>query len=59
MQNQNYWYRCGQMSRIDATKIAIQKAIQNKFDLSNAVVASDAFFRLKITLKKLQKRCLL
>ena len=33
----------GQMSRIDATKIAIQKAIQNKFDVNDAVIASDAF----------------
>ena len=45
----------GQMSRIDATKIAIQKAIHNKFDLNDAVVASDAFFRLKIISKKLLK----
>lgn len=35
---------CGQTSRIDALKQAIEKANQFKFDLHNAVVASDAFF---------------
>ncbi len=35
---------CGQTSRIDALKQAIAKATQFKFDLQNAVVASDAFF---------------
>ncbi len=45
----------GQMSRVDATKIAIQKAIQNKFDLSNAVVASDAFFPFKDNIEEIAK----
>ena len=35
---------CGQTSRIDALKQAIEKARQFNFDLSNAVLASDAFF---------------
>lgn len=35
---------CGQTSRIDALKQAIQKAQQFNFDLPNSVVASDAFF---------------
>jgi phosphoribosylaminoimidazolecarboxamide formyltransferase / IMP cyclohydrolase len=35
---------CGQTSRIDALKQAIEKAQQFEFDLQNAVVASDAFF---------------
>ena len=35
---------CGQTSRIDALRHAIEKARQFKFDLSNAVLASDAFF---------------
>ena len=35
---------CGQTSRIDALKHAIDKAAQFKFDLSGAVLASDAFF---------------
>jgi phosphoribosylaminoimidazolecarboxamide formyltransferase / IMP cyclohydrolase len=35
---------CGQTSRIDALKHAIEKANQFEFDLQNAVVASDAFF---------------
>ena len=43
------------MSRIDATKIAIQKAMQNKFDLSNAVVASDAFFPFKDNIEEIAK----
>ena len=34
----------GQMSRVDSVKIAIQKCIDNNFDFSNAVLASDAFF---------------
>ncbi|MEM3071138.1 MAG: bifunctional phosphoribosylaminoimidazolecarboxamide formyltransferase/IMP cyclohydrolase [Candidatus Anstonellales archaeon] len=33
----------GQMSRIDACKIAIQKARRDGFDLSKSVMASDAF----------------
>lgn len=35
---------CGQTSRIDALRQAIEKAKQFKFDLHNAVLASDAFF---------------
>ena len=35
---------CGQTSRIDALKHAIEKSMQFKFDLSGAVLASDAFF---------------
>ena len=35
---------CGQTSRIDALRHAIEKAIQFNFDLSGAVLASDAFF---------------
>jgi len=35
---------CGQTSRIDALSHAIEKAHQFKFDLSGAVLASDAFF---------------
>jgi phosphoribosylaminoimidazolecarboxamide formyltransferase/IMP cyclohydrolase len=35
---------CGQTSRIDALRHAIEKAHQFKFDLSGAVLASDAFF---------------
>ncbi|MEO9144156.1 MAG: bifunctional phosphoribosylaminoimidazolecarboxamide formyltransferase/IMP cyclohydrolase [Ginsengibacter sp.] len=35
---------CGQTSRIDALKHAIEKANQFEFDLKGAVVASDAFF---------------
>ncbi len=34
----------GQTSRIDALKHAIEKAKANRFDLENAVMASDAFF---------------
>ena len=34
----------GQMSRVDSVKIAIQKSIENGFDLKSAVLASDAFF---------------
>ena len=45
----------GQMSRIDATKIAIQKARQNKFDLNDAVVASDAFFPFKDNIEEIAK----
>ena len=32
------------MSRIDAAKIAIEKAKDSKLDLKNTVMASDAFF---------------
>lgn len=35
---------CGQTSRIDALRHAIEKAHQFNFDLSGAVLASDAFF---------------
>jgi phosphoribosylaminoimidazolecarboxamide formyltransferase/IMP cyclohydrolase len=35
---------CGQTSRIDALRQAIEKASQFKFDLNGAVLASDAFF---------------
>lgn len=35
---------CGQTSRIDSLRQAIEKAGQFKFDLKNAVLASDAFF---------------
>ena len=34
----------GQMSRIDSTNIASIKARDQKLDLKNAVMASDAFF---------------
>lgn len=34
----------GQMSRIDSTRIAIAKAKENGLDLTDSVVASDAFF---------------
>ncbi len=35
---------CGQTSRVDALRHAIDKAKQFKFDLNGAVLASDAFF---------------
>ncbi len=35
---------CGQTSRVDALKQAIQKATAFQFDLAGAVMASDAFF---------------
>jgi phosphoribosylaminoimidazolecarboxamide formyltransferase/IMP cyclohydrolase len=35
---------CGQTSRIDSLKQAIEKAMQFNFDLHEAVMASDAFF---------------
>ena len=35
---------CGQTSRIDALRQAVEKAKQFDFDLTNAVMASDAFF---------------
>ena len=35
---------CGQTSRIDALRHAIEKAKQFRFDLTGAVMASDAFF---------------
>jgi phosphoribosylaminoimidazolecarboxamide formyltransferase / IMP cyclohydrolase len=35
---------CGQTSRIDSLRQAVEKANQFKFDLAGAVMASDAFF---------------
>ena len=35
---------CGQTSRIDALRHAVEKAKQFNFDLAGAVMASDAFF---------------
>ena len=35
---------CGQTSRVDALRHAIEKAKQFEFDLDGAVMASDAFF---------------
>jgi phosphoribosylaminoimidazolecarboxamide formyltransferase/IMP cyclohydrolase len=35
---------CGQTSRIDSLRHAIEKAQQFNFDLTGAVMASDAFF---------------
>ena len=35
---------CGQTSRIDSLRQAIEKSKQFNFDLNNAVLASDAFF---------------
>ena len=35
---------CGQTSRIDALRQAVEKAKQFNFDLQGAVMASDAFF---------------
>jgi phosphoribosylaminoimidazolecarboxamide formyltransferase/IMP cyclohydrolase len=35
---------CGQTSRIDSLRQAVEKARQFKFDLNDAVMASDAFF---------------
>ncbi|MGC5083559.1 bifunctional phosphoribosylaminoimidazolecarboxamide formyltransferase/IMP cyclohydrolase, partial [Escherichia coli] len=35
---------CGQTSRIDALRQSLEKANQFNFDLSDAVLASDAFF---------------
>ncbi|MDR0787868.1 MAG: bifunctional phosphoribosylaminoimidazolecarboxamide formyltransferase/IMP cyclohydrolase [Gemmatimonadota bacterium] len=34
----------GQMSRVDSSRIAVMKALENGFDLQGAVLASDAFF---------------
>jgi phosphoribosylaminoimidazolecarboxamide formyltransferase/IMP cyclohydrolase len=34
----------GQMSRVDASRIAVMKAADQKFDTAGSVVASDAFF---------------
>ncbi len=35
---------CGQTSRVDSMRLALEKARQFKFDLQGAVLASDAFF---------------
>ena len=43
----------GQTSRIDATRIAIKKALDNGFDLKDAVVASDAFFPFKDNIEEI------
>ncbi len=42
--NQLLGMGCGQTSRVDACKQAIDKAIRMGFDLTGAVMASDAFF---------------
>jgi len=34
----------GQMSRVDASRLAVMKARDNGFDLAGAALASDAFF---------------
>ncbi len=34
----------GQMSRVDAAKIAVAKAVEHGHDLTGSVAASDAFF---------------
>jgi len=34
----------GQMSRVDAVRIALDKAVEHGHDLEGAVLASDAFF---------------
>ena len=34
----------GQTSRIDSVKLAIDKALENNFDLNGSILASDAFF---------------
>ena len=39
---------CGQTSRVDALKQAIEKAKNFNFNLENSVMASDAFFRFQI-----------
>ena len=42
--NQILGVGAGQMSRIDSVKIAIQKIKENQLDISDAILASDAFF---------------
>ncbi|HEY2722222.1 MAG TPA: bifunctional phosphoribosylaminoimidazolecarboxamide formyltransferase/IMP cyclohydrolase PurH, partial [Chitinophagaceae bacterium] len=42
---------CGQTSRIDSMRQAIEKAKQFNFDLNGAVMASDAFFPFNDTVK--------
>jgi len=39
----------GQMSRVDACKIAVEKAIQSGFDVKGTVMASDGFFPFRDT----------
>ncbi|MGI9189808.1 MAG: bifunctional phosphoribosylaminoimidazolecarboxamide formyltransferase/IMP cyclohydrolase, partial [Longimicrobiaceae bacterium] len=34
----------GQMSRVDASRLAVEKARENGWELAGAVLASDAFF---------------
>ena len=34
----------GQTSRVDSVKIAIDKALENNFNLNDSILASDAFF---------------
>ncbi len=43
-QNQTLGIGAGQMSRVDSSKIAAQKALEAGFDLRGCAVASDAFF---------------
>jgi phosphoribosylaminoimidazolecarboxamide formyltransferase/IMP cyclohydrolase len=43
------------MSRIDATRIAIEKAKNNVRDLQGSVVASDAFFPFKDNIEEIAK----
>jgi phosphoribosylaminoimidazolecarboxamide formyltransferase / IMP cyclohydrolase len=45
----------GQMSRVDSVKIAIQKAIENGFELKNSILASDAFFPFSDSLELASK----
>lgn len=42
---------CGQTSRIDSVKQAVEKSKQFKFDLKGAVMASDAFFPFSDSVK--------
>ena len=35
---------CGQMSRVDAVRLALEKAAEHGHDVTGAVLASDAFF---------------
>ncbi|XBC39269.1 MAG: bifunctional phosphoribosylaminoimidazolecarboxamide formyltransferase/IMP cyclohydrolase [Buchnera aphidicola (Nurudea shiraii)] len=46
----------GQTSRIDAVKIATIKANHNKIDLTQSVVASDAFFPFKDSINVISKQ---
>jgi phosphoribosylaminoimidazolecarboxamide formyltransferase/IMP cyclohydrolase len=43
----------GQMSRVDSVEIAISKAQKAGFDLSGAVIASDAYFPFKDSIEKI------